>query len=60
MRVSVNISIEDGQTPDVDVTVEPEPEPAQPTLVVCKDGTESPSGGKPGACAWHGGVDWSA
>lgn len=46
------------------VTDEDEPTPtpelsANPTKVVCKDGTVSESGGKPGACAWHGGVDWS-
>lgn len=26
--------------------------------VVCKDGWDSPSIGRPGACSWHHGVDW--
>lgn len=63
--MSVNVKIEEGQPPVVTTTVDPPappvpPAPPSPTIrVKCKDGTESQSGNHSGACAWHGGVDWS-
>lgn len=49
--------------PPVEPSSEPSSEPSEPVetaQVVCHDGTVSTSGGRSGACAWHGGVDWEA